>query len=91
MKQWKLDERCKARNYSDPHERESFEWGYSDGWHGKPKKYNREIRFYPNAYSAGYWEGYADIEYQSNLCSNCGYRWPTSIGTRCLRCGFTCT
>lgn len=57
---WRCNERRDARNYSCIHERSAFNAGYSDAWFGYSKNTSCEPHWYPNAYSAGYWEGYAD-------------------------------
>lgn len=57
---WNCNERCDARHYTDKAERANFRAGYSDGYHGYPMWSGSERNYYPNAYSAGYWEGVAD-------------------------------
>ena len=57
----KLDEKLAARNYVDQHERQAFKFGYNNGFGGKPRESRSWlVSLYPNAYSAGYWEGHAD-------------------------------
>jgi hypothetical protein len=56
---WKSNERLAARNYDDANERQAFRTGYSDGYHGYPRI---DGNWYPNAYSAGYWEGVGDAK-----------------------------
>ncbi len=52
----RLAERVTARNYSDPEESGAFHRGYRHGWNGK----DQQSTNWPNAYSAGYWEGRGD-------------------------------
>lgn len=59
---WKSLERCEARHYQDADERQAFRAGYSDGYHGYPQWSGNAPKHYPNAYSAGYWEGVGDKE-----------------------------
>ncbi|AGC35688.1 hypothetical protein ACP46_gp03 [Rhizobium phage RHEph06] len=56
---WRPEERLQLRNYSEQAEGYAFRAGYSDGWHGRPQD-ETENKRWPNAYSAGYWEGFAD-------------------------------
>jgi hypothetical protein len=57
----KLDERLAGRNYTDPNERKAFRLGYENGYAGRPRESRSWlVTLYPNAYSAGYWEGYGD-------------------------------
>ncbi|QIG67626.1 hypothetical protein EVB51_009 [Rhizobium phage RHph_Y17] len=56
---WRPEERLQLRNYSEQAEGCAFRAGYSDGWHGRPQD-ETENKRWPNAYSAGYWEGFAD-------------------------------
>lgn len=56
---WRCRERLDKRNYPDIHESAAFIHGYGDGFHDEPQKQPNELRN-PNAYSAGYWEGFAD-------------------------------
>ena len=53
---WQCDTRLAMRDYRDIVERDAFRAGYSDGFHDYP----RQPGDWPNAYSAGYWEGHAD-------------------------------
>lgn len=57
MAEWRCDERLKARRYRDDDSTKEFERGYADG-------YNDGLRnpggLSPNAYNAGYWEGFSD-------------------------------
>lgn len=57
---WHCNERADARHYSNTEERKNFIAGYSDGWYGYFMWTSSERNYYPNAYSAGYWEGVAD-------------------------------
>jgi hypothetical protein len=57
---WRCEERAKARDYKKAEERKNFQAGYSDGYHGYAMWASSERNWYPNAYSAGYWEGKAD-------------------------------
>lgn len=57
---WRSTERMEARNYTNGDERAAFRAGYSDGYHGYKQWASNEREFYPNAYSAGYWEGVDD-------------------------------
>lgn len=54
-----IEMRRNARRYASQEERNAFDDGYSDGWHGQEKDRGRTVE-YPNAYSAGYWEGNYD-------------------------------
>lgn len=47
------------RNYDNPAERNAYRVGYNDGYSRRPRMAENE---YPNAYSAGYWDGFADSE-----------------------------
>lgn len=56
-----IDAKLAARNYSDQYEQRAFKLGYANGYNG----FERESRSWlvslcPNAYSAGYWEGFSD-------------------------------
>lgn len=55
-KEWQCEQRCAAREYHDPIERDAFRAGYSDGWYGA----RFDAGDWPNAYGAGYNEGRAD-------------------------------
>ena len=57
---WDCDNKRKARDYRNPDERKAFNAGYSDGYYGYPMFSGNERDYYPDAYSAGYWEGVAD-------------------------------
>ena len=57
---WQCNERRNARNYPTSEERKNFEAGYSDGYHGYPMWSGSDRNYFPNSYSAGYWEGVAD-------------------------------
>ena len=59
---WKAKERADARNYGVNAERMNFYAGYSDGYHNYRMWSGSERDYYPNAYTAGYWEGKADNE-----------------------------
>lgn len=54
---WKRNKRLKERNCYEPIEQEYFKKGYRDGYNGKTIIINND---WPNAYSAGYWEGVGD-------------------------------
>lgn len=55
---WMSDERLKVRDYRSIDERSAFRGGYSDGYYGYPRAQSD----WPNAYSAGYWEGSSDAK-----------------------------
>jgi hypothetical protein len=62
----KFDARLAARQYTDENERKAFGVGYGAGYHQhclafqNPRTDGEWYLNYPNAYSAGYWEGVAD-------------------------------
>lgn len=60
MMTWACDQKRDARDYRNPDERKAFNAGYSDGFHGYAQFASNDRDWYPNAYSAGYWEGKAD-------------------------------
>lgn len=47
----------KPRSYSDPCEQNAYYEGHRDGFAGRDRK---EDHPFPNAYSAGFWEGFAE-------------------------------
>lgn len=53
---WRPEERLQLRHYADQVEYSAFRAGYADGWHGRSQGESD----WPNAYSAGYWDGFAD-------------------------------
>lgn len=57
---WLAIEKATAQNYRDSRERKNFYVGYSDGFHKYSMWSGSEQNYYPAAYNAGYWEGYAD-------------------------------
>lgn len=57
---WRSNERLAARGYKDVEECKTFRTGYSDGFHGYAQWASNDRDYFPNAYSAGYWEGRAD-------------------------------
>lgn len=56
---WRLADRLMARKYSDKSEQLAYRWAYYHGYFGHAKldlfDHGR-----PNAYGAGYWDGWAD-------------------------------
>lgn len=56
---WQCEARVKSRAYNNLAERSAYRAGYSDGFHAYPKT-NEDREWLSNAYSAGYWEGFAD-------------------------------
>jgi hypothetical protein len=59
---WNHDEQRAKRDYRNPEEAKNYTAGYSDGFHGYPMWSGSDRNYYPNAYSAGYWEGKGDNE-----------------------------
>lgn len=66
MSAWQCDRRREERNYTDPNDNKAFNAGYSDGYYGYPQFTSQERNWYPQPYSAGYWEGVADKEHEEN-------------------------
>lgn len=57
--------KCAERGYADANERKAFLAGYARGYVGVDNTGDnepQEMRDWPNAFGAGYWEGSADVQ-----------------------------
>jgi hypothetical protein len=67
----RINELADKRNYSDRMEKAAYKVGYFDGFYGKEKGVEspKNSSQFPNAYSAGYWDGIADANPETLLPS----------------------
>lgn len=63
---FKRAERLAARNYSEAAERDAYRVAYSTGFNREPMPDTPRRRLWPNAFSAGYWDGLHDSEEPEN-------------------------
>lgn len=57
---WSCNDKCDERRYANPEESAVFRIGYTDGYDGYTQWEHSPPEYFPNAYSAGYWEGRGD-------------------------------